>query len=660
MPRSSRAGPPRIDAETPDYFESLQELAAYSSRTRAPPPEDEVQIPIPTRSSRSRQTLVCHDYKGGYSERHDARGYSFQWWHLCHTYIYFSHHRVSCPPRDWIRTAHRHGTAILGTLIFEWDAGRNDIAHLVNSDSTKYADMLVQLAHERGFDGWLVNVEVNLGNDDESSRLAEALVTWLGYLTSEMHKRVPGSQIMWYDAVTTEGKLSWQNCVNDLNLSFLLACDSIFLNYFWTTNEIDSTLGFLSNHHPRISPARVFFGIDLFGRGSYGGGGFDTWRAIEAISSATSSESDSLSIALFAPGWTVEGETLANDNLESKTAYAKWFADELYLWSNGPRTDDSSREAIRMRQGRRDRAGTERARQLANALNRFDSIPIKFRAPIEPLRFNLDDIPDPPGQFQSLSELVPRSNPVSYTSNESVFYTNFASGSGHAFLVQGRAEISSDKGYTDIDYQFAFPSLLFERKETTARVEFVEEEGSVWEGNRSVLIKADGSKLIDVIAMDISLARGRTYAATVVWKSDNEGPSPLVTSTLSLKQNPPRTRPLNAGWNSTTTTFVAETDATRLSKFSLEFSENHSSTCLVGSIAIYPVPLVPNAYRIDVQWNSESSTLYWRTTNVDKEIADKAPSSFSLDDDDLNGVVLVVKGVLADGSTMQGELVVGN
>ncbi len=48
-----------------------------------------------------------------------------------------------------------------------------------------------------------------------------------------MHRLVPGSLVIWYDAVTVEGKLQWQNELNRLNSPFFQACDGIFLNYTW-------------------------------------------------------------------------------------------------------------------------------------------------------------------------------------------------------------------------------------------------------------------------------------------------------------------------------------------------------------------------------------------------------------------------------------------
>jgi endo-beta-N-acetylglucosaminidase D len=52
-------------------------------------------------------------------------------------------------------------------------------------------------------------------------------------LTLLMRKQCPRSQVIWYDAVTTEGKLIWQNTLNDLNWPFFDATDAIFINYSW-------------------------------------------------------------------------------------------------------------------------------------------------------------------------------------------------------------------------------------------------------------------------------------------------------------------------------------------------------------------------------------------------------------------------------------------
>lgn len=52
---------------------------------------------------------------------------------------------------------------------------------------------------------------------------------------------------------------------------FFEQCDAIFLNYTWTTENL---LNSAKNSHGRLHD--VYVGLDVFGRGMIGGGGFNT------------------------------------------------------------------------------------------------------------------------------------------------------------------------------------------------------------------------------------------------------------------------------------------------------------------------------------------------------------------------------------------------
>lgn len=43
------------------------------------------------------------------------------------------------------------------------------------------------------------------------------MALFLRYLTDQMHERVPGSMVIWYDSVLNDGSLKWQNELNDSN-----------------------------------------------------------------------------------------------------------------------------------------------------------------------------------------------------------------------------------------------------------------------------------------------------------------------------------------------------------------------------------------------------------------------------------------------------------
>jgi len=51
-----------------------------------------------------------------------------------------------------------------GTIITEWDAGKQLCAEFLNSEteSHAFADQLVDIAVQFGFDGWLLNIENDL------------------------------------------------------------------------------------------------------------------------------------------------------------------------------------------------------------------------------------------------------------------------------------------------------------------------------------------------------------------------------------------------------------------------------------------------------------------------------------------------------------------
>lgn len=98
-----------------------------------------------------------------------------------------------------------NGVKILGTLIFEWDEGKQDFDRLLgdpsksDSVSTDVADGLVELALERGFDGWLINIEVSFGIKDVVSveNHIQKMLIWLRYLRDEVARRVPNGEVMW-------------------------------------------------------------------------------------------------------------------------------------------------------------------------------------------------------------------------------------------------------------------------------------------------------------------------------------------------------------------------------------------------------------------------------------------------------------------------------
>ncbi|CAG8547345.1 4924_t:CDS:2, partial [Dentiscutata heterogama] len=206
----------------------------------------------------------------------------------------FSHHRIEIPPTMWVNAAHRNGTRVLGNFLTERAAGSKDMELLINGPDGKinedgfnpfFADKLVQMAVYYNFDGWFINVESDMIGGERAAR----------------------KLIQWYDSLTTAGKIKYQNILNDKNNPFFNVCDGLFTNYWYDKNG------------PAISAMTagsrsrdVYTGIDTYGRGTYGGGGFNTFLALEAIKYGRTSA------GIFAPAWTffeVPGDIFANDRL---------------------------------------------------------------------------------------------------------------------------------------------------------------------------------------------------------------------------------------------------------------------------------------------------------------------------------------------------------
>ncbi|KAK0550953.1 hypothetical protein OC845_002417 [Tilletia horrida] len=359
---------------------------------------------ISKNASERPRLLVCHDFQGGYNDKASRRGYTFEYWSVCDIFIYFSHRRISCPPVGWNTAASRHGVKMLGTVIFEWKEAMPDLSLLLRGPNDLYSPLkpplrfspyyipaLIDLALAKNFSGYLINVELPLdlgfsvsgytwypdwlrptsaAQLDEMQRNARRLRAWVALLRAEGRRRFAEAgrdedewTVLWYDSVTREGKLQWQDAVTQENVSFLEVSDGIFTNYTWARpsipkiekpdmpggpspveNAIESKEAQAAvlppppvddNPHPalahtvgmldraRRARTEAYIGIDVFGRNCWGGA--QSFRSLEMIgsrhwwqrhlstfgqSNANSDKSSlanlGLSVALFAPGWTWE------------------------------------------------------------------------------------------------------------------------------------------------------------------------------------------------------------------------------------------------------------------------------------------------------------------------------------------------------------------
>lgn len=242
---------------------------------------------------------------------------------------------------------------------------------------------------------------------------AAAMAAFVADLRQTVRERVgPSGQVIWYDSIiASSGRVRWQSALTDENASFFAAADGMFTDYHWNPDMVRETArraalaqsagtAIPSTGASALSPlavssagihssstssgaavdsslmsatapstpckhsdgrrSDVWVGVDMWGRGTYGGGGWSCRTAIDAIinqSAATASPHASdavvvdaaasaspaitseglssaataaptsdavdstpgphslrpLSVALFAPAWTYEAQGGAAD-----------------------------------------------------------------------------------------------------------------------------------------------------------------------------------------------------------------------------------------------------------------------------------------------------------------------------------------------------------
>ncbi|XP_067238336.1 cytosolic endo-beta-N-acetylglucosaminidase [Chanodichthys erythropterus] len=307
-------------------LKSLDELLSWKRNEASP--FNVATVPLASRlpplDRCPRRTLVSHDMMGGYLEDRFIQGaeqempYAFYHWEYIDIFNYFSHQMVTIPPVVWTNAAHKHGVLSIGTFITEWTDGAK-ICEAFLADEESYraaADKLVQISYCYGFDGWLINIENVL-----SETAVKNTGPFLRYLTDQMHERVPGSVVIWYDSVLKNGSLNWQNELNDDNRMFFDACDGIFTNYNWTEQSLERMKSY-SAAQGRF--ADIYVGVDVFARGKVIGGKFETNKALELI------RKYELSTAIFAPGWVYECHEKA-DFRQNQDKFWSLLSEYLYI-----------------------------------------------------------------------------------------------------------------------------------------------------------------------------------------------------------------------------------------------------------------------------------------------------------------------------------------
>ncbi|XP_020808606.1 cytosolic endo-beta-N-acetylglucosaminidase isoform X2 [Drosophila serrata] len=281
----------------------------------------------PVTDENRRELLVCHDMMGNYledrhfhsSEKYDD--YRFQHWSAVDYFCYFSHKYVTIPPSGWLNAAHRHGVPVLGTFIVE-SAGPLDEVLASEESVSRTVAALTRLCLHFGFEGWLVNVEVRVPQQNMPN-----LYRFVQELTTETESRVPHGRVFWYDSVTESGDLNWQNELNPRNAEFFRRSHGTLVNYAWSDQHLERSARQVEQE--KSQRHRVFMGLDVFGRSRKGG--FQTMESMNKIAGM------GFSAGIFAPGWSFEtlgsyGYNIKNSRGDEQTNAAFLARNEAW-WS---------------------------------------------------------------------------------------------------------------------------------------------------------------------------------------------------------------------------------------------------------------------------------------------------------------------------------------
>lgn len=235
------------------------------------------------------------------------------------------------PSADVTDAAHKNGVPILGTIFFPQKAHGGKIewldTFLEKDEDGKFPiiDKLIEVAEVYGFDGWFINQETDTevtsfddaaeGKESEESNeegLSKEHADLMKELIAQFKEEADDSlEIMWYDSMTSEGKMDWQNALTDENSDYMVhegekLSDSMFLNFWWNTETLEEEELLKKSKEKaeelEIDPYDLYAGIDVQENG------FETparWNLF-----TDENDQPYTSLGLYVPSWTYASSPL--------------------------------------------------------------------------------------------------------------------------------------------------------------------------------------------------------------------------------------------------------------------------------------------------------------------------------------------------------------
>ncbi len=256
----------------------------------------------------------------------DMNYYATNYWQYIDELVFWggsaSEGLILAPNPTVTDAAHRNGVRVIGNVFLPPTAygGRIQwVRDFVQRDGDRFpvADKMVQVARHHGFDGWFLNQETAGGDD----RLATDMRDFIVYLKKS------GLRVIWYDAMTDTGSVSWQNALTARNRMFFAPSDEMFLNFWWSAQGLQSSAT-LARQMGR-SPYDLASGVDVEANGYNTG---VDWAAV-----FPEGRPHTTSLGFYRPEWT----------FKSATGPADFYARDNRFWvgQNGDPADTTTTAA---------------------------------------------------------------------------------------------------------------------------------------------------------------------------------------------------------------------------------------------------------------------------------------------------------------------------
>ena len=221
---------------------------------------------------------------------------------------------IVAPSPDVVDMGHRNGVKVIGTCFFPQAAHGGKLewldTFLTKDEEGNFpmVDKLVEVAETYGFDGWFINQESE--GDDTAGLTKEHADLMLEFIKA-FKAAAPELELVYYDSMTVDGEMDWQNALTNKNAAFLTdgegnaVADDMFLNFWWTQEEYaDQELLKASAQKAEeigVDPYDLYAGMDVQANGYMTS---ERWDLFENPEGGTWT-----SLGLYCPSWCWQSST---------------------------------------------------------------------------------------------------------------------------------------------------------------------------------------------------------------------------------------------------------------------------------------------------------------------------------------------------------------